>query len=693
MREIWRNEELCRLLGAVALGWVVVAGVDTACTQVMGGGLWSMTDWTVRERLGLMAYELESWGMVGGVLALVTVGCWALGRRRGNGRFWHVAGGVGLRGMLAVVGVLFAAEWTVFSVLRIFPEWDAMKVWLAQSGQAIKFVPTGRIVQGVVLAAFGLAAGVALPSAGRWLSRRMCIGLATAALAMVAAAVLGRWACPVAATGGSEARKHQATYEEMRDYRTGPFASFRGHLLREPPGFERLELDARLRIEQTPIVTMEAYLHGADVKGMRRLNVVVIVVESLRADEVAAYGGNPAVMPHVNELAQESRYFRRAYTQATHTNYACPCPLSSEYPYRELTEYAYPKEIPYPRVLLYDILKKVGYKTGFFSSANETWFGLNNFWETGNLDVFLHAETWHGKTYVDPADWGFAEWAAKNQRAGNIDDRATVDEAVHWVEGLGNTPFFLYLALQNSHMPYLVPPDFKRPFGPDKLDFAMVFGNYPPAKSAVARAVYRDALNYSDVQLGRLFAALKAQGKWENTVIVLTGDHGQGFHEHGFSAHGNKLYDELLRVPLLVKGPGIAAGPSETPAQLIDVSPTVLEVLGLPRHPAQQGVSVLTLPGEQPIFAVVQCPIASETAVIWRGKKVIYDLREKSFTMFDLEKDPGETHNLEAERADETDAMIILLQSWMSTQLRYYQNPGAMRLLNPPRLIVPEGYK
>ena len=100
--------------------------------------------------------------------------------------------------------------------------------------------------------------------------------------------------------------------------------------------------------------------------------------------------------------------------------------------------------------------------------------------------------------------------------------------------------------------------------------------------------LYADSLVYVDALISRLFDHLQKTGLWDKTLIVLTGDHGQAVYEHGFAAHGSALFDEVLRVPLLIRAPGLSASQDPRLAQQINVPPSVVDLLGLPTHRASR---------------------------------------------------------------------------------------------------------
>src|SRR6185295_12806522 len=157
-----------------------------------------------------------------------------------------------------------------------------------------------------------------------------------------------------------------------------------------------------------------------------------------------------------------------------HSNYEDLVPLASQYPLRSPQMYSYPPNPTYPRVLVYDVLKALGYRTAIFSSQNENWGGMLNFHRQSSLDKLFHAETFSGPTYTAWDDLGFAKWVQQTGSAGSVDDKYTVGEAIEWLDTAGDKPFFLHMNLQSSHVPYVVPDDFVRRFSPKKIDFTIM---------------------------------------------------------------------------------------------------------------------------------------------------------------------------------------------------------------------------
>ena len=478
-------------------------------------------------------------------------------------------------------------------------------------------------------------------------------------------------------------------YARNRDNYSGPFAyiinDVKKYILKAD---DDLAIDPGFEIQQRSIIPLDQYRTLASQGKFHRWNVVILMVESLRADQLRIYGAGRNAMPAVEALAAESRVFLNAYSQSSHSNYATITPLSSHYPLRSASAYTYPKNPSYPRVLIYDLLKALGYRTAIFSSSNENWGGMVNYLETGNLDRFLHAANSRSQTYVMQGDAGFAAWVRETKHAGSLDDRATVDQAIEWIDGLGNEAFFVALNFQNSHLPYPIPPDFPRRFGPPRLDFTIRFAHFPRNKIQIVKDVYADSLAYVDAQIARLIQHLKANHRWDNTVVVLTGDHGQAFYEHGFASHASAIYDEVMKVPLIMRAPGLDPGLDRGLAQHVDIAPSIVGLLGLPHHPSFQGIDLFAAPPspKRSVYMVAQTPDAYQYGIVRSGLKLIYDERRQEYLLFDLSADPGEKNNLASSRGNLVKELANRLNAWRKLQIDYYSDPALHTREYPPIL-------
>lgn len=478
-------------------------------------------------------------------------------------------------------------------------------------------------------------------------------------------------------------------YWECKGERSGPAA----HVLSQiASGIfdteEDLKASPEIGIEWKPLLPMEEYLKRIDWDRAQRWNVIIVIVESLRTDQLRAGGSPVVVMPNVERLAQAGHAHIGNYSQASHSNYADLCPLSSHYPLRSSRTHIYPEQPTYPRVMIYDILKAVGYRTAIISSQDENWGKMINYLNTGNVDHFFHAANYSGPLTVPHGDTGFESWMKGAKPSGKIDDRYTVSESIRWSDTLQKDPFFIYLNLQKSHVPYETPADFPRRFGVETLPCNLRFNQFPVECTPFVKEAYANSLAYVDYQLGRLIEALKSRGQWDRTIMIVTGDTGQAFYEHGFAAHANKLYDEVVRVPIVLYAPGLESRIETGLVEHVDIPPTILELLGLPPHPSFQGKSLLDAGSSisRSAYLVVQAPLAHQYAIVHNGLKYIYDAQSRRSFAFDLSKDPEERFNLMDNNSGSFEELHRRLNTWRKLQIDYYSSLQQHRKWYPPVL-------
>ena len=264
-------------------------------------------------------------------------------------------------------------------------------------------------------------------------------------------------------------------------------------------------------------------------------NVLLITVDTLRADRVGAYGHARAHTPVFDALARRGVRFERAYAAAPITLTSHASLLTGRYPRGHGARHnglRVNDTVP----LVTEAFARAGFATGAFVAAFplDRRFGLARGFQA----------------YGDrmPRSAG----AAANERPG----RAVADEAIDWLRKAGGAPFFLWVHLFEPHAPYGAPGD---------------------ARPVAER--YDDEVAETDRQAGRLIEALG--GAANRTIVVMAADHGEAFGEHGEIAHSIFVYDTTLRVPLIIAGPGIEARVVETPVSLIDVAPTVARLAAL----------------------------------------------------------------------------------------------------------------
>jgi len=379
-----------------------------------------------------------------------------------------------------------------------------------------------------------------------------------------------------------------------------------------------------------------------------RPDLVLIVVESLRADHVGCYGCPLPTTPAIDALASNGTRFAAAVASSSWTQPSMATLFSSLSPARH-GMLGHRQAIRGEAVMLARHLAGAGYQTVGIV-ANPMLHRRHGF-----ARGFEHFDDYT----IAQAPGGFddARAAAAAQRATG----ATVSRlAVSWLNRRDPTrPLFLFLFYMDPHYDYLPPSPFDRLFTDDPVPpprgiAGLASSFVPPAARDRIRAAYAGEIRYTDTCIGTFLDALQATPRGAGTAVVLGGDHGEAFWEHGRTAHGHHLYDEQIRVPLIIRAPGSAPGAVVAgQAGLIDLAPTITALAGLdpPKDGAWEGLDLSaylkggTLPGR---------PLRLDTrigghlrAVRTPALKIIGKPPfEVPSEIYDLTADPAETNNL-----------------------------------------------
>lgn len=284
--------------------------------------------------------------------------------------------------------------------------------------------------------------------------------------------------------------------------------------------------------------------------------VVLVTIDTLRADRVGAYGWAAARTPAIDAIAARGVRFTRAFATAPITLPSHASLLTGLYPPGHGSRHNGMRMRAEPPTLA-TMLRDRGWATGAFVAAFplDRRFGLDRGFDQ----------------YGDRMPRG-PDGRLMNERSG----RHAVDEAIAWMGGVGDRPALLWVHLFEPHAPY----------DPDPARGAA-------GRSASAADRYDDEVARADAEVARLLAGLGARAA--SALVVVAGDHGEAFGEHGEIAHSVFLYDTTLRVPLIIAGPGIGGGiAADADVSLVDVLPTVLDALGMPPSDAD-GVSLMPL--------------------------------------------------------------------------------------------------
>jgi arylsulfatase A-like enzyme len=352
-------------------------------------------------------------------------------------------------------------------------------------------------------------------------------------------------------------------------------------------------------------------------------NLLLITVDTLRADHLEAYGYDKPTSPRLQELARSAVVFDEMQAHSSWTLASLASIVTSRYPSSHGCR-NYESQLPRTFDTLAEVLFSAGFDTAMIASH-----------------VFLgHPHGLHqGFVHLDD-DLVSRDYEAMNE----ITSSEVSDKAIAWVRHKGKRrdpyPWFLWVHYFDPHSEYQAHADFPG------------FGD-----GDVGR--YDGEIAYTDHHIGRLLDALAAHGLANDTVVALVADHGEEFDDHGGTDHGRTLYREVLRVPLVIRAPGIAPRRVGDDVGAVDILPTLLELLGVARRPERiEGRSLVpAMRGEalepRPILAELRLyPDAWSDAIIAEGHKLVLDRTARQTRLYDLASDPREMTDVAAERPD-----------------------------------------
>jgi arylsulfatase A-like enzyme len=414
------------------------------------------------------------------------------------------------------------------------------------------------------------------------------------------------------------------------------------------------------------------------------LNVLLLLIDTLRADHLGAYGYARGTSPTFDRFARESVVFERTVAQAAWTKPSVASLLTSAFVH-EHGVVSSRDALGTPLPTLAEVLSARGYHTAAFSAnpwiTPEFHFdrGFQRF-ESGRamsvqltnlyrLVMRVERGLRRVGVWLPLNDWVFfaaAEPSLSNARR----DELLTNTAIEWLDGRPAEPFFAYVHLIGPHDPYDPPARYADVFR-DREEEGVPRLKRPPARVqsifetaapldelrlASLVAQYDGAILYTDELLHRLLAALDRLELSGRTLVIVTADHGEEFYEHGNWRHGNQLYDEVVHVPLAMRLPGVLKPERRPDASMsIDVFPTILGVLGLPEAPAHpRGRNLFAAPEDLTRVAYSEHwrfeggEYASHMVSRQRWKmNETHDSSGKSrVELFDLDADPREKRNL-----------------------------------------------
>ncbi len=396
-------------------------------------------------------------------------------------------------------------------------------------------------------------------------------------------------------------------------------------------------------------------------------NVMLVVIDTLRADHLGAYGYDRPTSPNLDALARRGTRFARAYATSSWTGASVASMLTGLSPgVHGMDGHTSDLGDRWPR--LPEAFRDAGYETGAIS-ANPAFVSP----EVGFGSGFDSFDVLHGAP-AKPTDAGDHIWAHPNMTTLVHVAGANVvtDAAIAWVRRHRTEAFFLYLHYFDPHASYLPPPAYARKFGVDPssplagMQQRMVmFPGLPPADPAdlaTLIGLYDGEIAFTDAEIGRLIAEIEPLVT-RPTILLVTSDHGEEFGDHGGLQHGKTLFEEQIRVPLLITrlgDEGSTADVIATPFSLVDLWSLLAGMTGVSTRPGAAPLALADLtaaPAALPVFAdLATNGRVHRWANVAEPHKLIV-ARDQSSLLYDLRRDPAEKVNLA--REDPTRARVL----------------------------------
>ena len=453
-----------------------------------------------------------------------------------------------------------------------------------------------------------------------------------------------------------------------------------------------------------------------DDKGGPPLTVILIQGDTLRKDHLDVYGYERPTAPTLRKLAEDGAVFNHALTQTSWTKAAVPSVMTSLYPTTHGV-HQIPDRLPASATTIAEVFRQAGYATASFASAGFTG-AFTNLHQ--GFEELHEVESTVGRA-------GPAGGSAKTARE-------YVDRLTAWLEHHRDVPSFVYLHFMDPHSPYEPYPPYNTMWADPKwrdeylreLEFLKKFIETPfmadrgmPTRQELIKAGldpeafirfskdwYDGSIRGMDTELSRVVELLQEGNQRDRSVIAFYADHGEEFHDHGRMWHGQSVYGEMIRVPLILWGPGrVPKGVKvDEPVELIDIMPTLLDYAGLPLPAGIQGQTLRPLLAtdgrgggvaaagsewkRRPVIAEKQPqggaghPLQTECYTIVDGNwKLIHNVarppERPEYELFDFYKDPLDQKNVASEHPDVVERLGKTLDAWHHMALQAKLKPDS----------------
>lgn len=436
----------------------------------------------------------------------------------------------------------------------------------------------------------------------------------------------------------------------------------------------------------------------------KNMNVVLITLDAVRPDRLGCYGYSKGLTPNIDSIAENGAVFTNAYCQAPITLVSLSSFLTGLLPYHHKVRnnglYVLDRGIS----TLATILREHGYATGAFVGGFplHSQFGLDrgfHYYDDDFFDSPLEKKLYEwgvcrGRTLADSPALGPGKFS---RRASTV-----TQSAIDWMGQHGTDRLFIWMHYFDAHIPYALPLAvkiknilrvlldqkkllFKRPedFSSKGVSNGSLYHHMRRQLGRpYLRKVYDWEIGFIDRCLGQLFAFMRKEKSIENTLFIIAADHGEAFEEHGLRGHSLMLYEEMVRIPLIISCPGLLprGRTASTLASSVDIVPTVLDALHISCQPAQEfdGTSLIQYVDhehkeetQREIYCETLYPRENwgkpaYVALIRQNWKLIMEVDGSQIMLFDLSSDPGEQVNVAAKYPEivaEMSAKLLAIKS------------------------------
>jgi arylsulfatase A-like enzyme len=390
--------------------------------------------------------------------------------------------------------------------------------------------------------------------------------------------------------------------------------------IRPPSAVERMvTLTPELERELAPQQAETAGLPALDVSNR---DLLLVTIDALRPDHLGVYGYERATSPSLDALARDAVVFERAYTATPQTSYAVASLLTGKY-VRSLFRLDQP---PSNETLAHMLRDRGMHTAGFFTDAV----------------FFIDRERF---TDFEEDRFGF-----EYNKMHPVDARPRLEQVREYLAGRARQDrLFVWVHFFEPHEPYVPQPAHR--FGDRDVD------------------LYDGEIAETDAAVGDLVEMMRARGR--EPIVVVTADHGEEFGDHGGRYHGSTLYEEQVRVPLVLRVPGIPARRVSAPVQTVDVVPTLLGLYGVPWSARVRGTDLRPLLFGRPLETRAFADGIGARMMVVGGEKLICDEEQGLCALYDLASDPRERRNLADARGPRVAELRRTLSAWAASHARF----------------------